>query len=86
MSAAPHTRRGADPAPGPASPRDRRDGWALIAVAAWTAYVWINRAVLLLRDPDGDPALVVHSVLTVVSLATAVVVGAIGLRLLRRSR
>lgn len=65
---------------------DRRKGAALLVVAAWTAYVWVTRLVLIARDPAGDPAPVVHAGLAAVSLLGAVVVALVGLSLLRRAR
>jgi hypothetical protein len=64
----------------------RRDGWLLLAVAAWTAYIWITRVLILARDVESDPAPVVHGAIAAVSLVGAVVVAVIGVRLLRAPR
>ncbi|MDQ3974056.1 MAG: hypothetical protein M3276_06945, partial [Actinomycetota bacterium] len=78
MPVTPRTRRAAEPAPAASGRTYRREGWALLAVAVWTGYVWVTRAVLLLRDPAADPAAGIHAAITVVSLVSAAVVGAVG--------
>ena len=59
----------------------------LLVAAAWTAFVWIGRVVIMAGDDDHSTGfLVVHGGLAAVSLALAVPVGVIGWRLLRAGR
>jgi len=62
----------------------RRAGWFLIAAAAWTAFVWVNRLVNLAGDDRSATFIAVHVVLAMVSLGFAVPMAIIGWRLARR--
>jgi hypothetical protein len=58
----------------------------LLAAAAWTIWVWVTRIWNIARDPaHGVGFKAVHTVLAVVSVAFAVAVGLIGLRLRREA-
>jgi len=58
----------------------------LLAAAAWTGYVWVTRMWNIARDPDHDLGFkAVHGVLAVVSLAFAVALLVIGLRMRREA-
>jgi hypothetical protein len=59
----------------------------LLAAAAWTFYVWLTRMWNILRDPAHDTSFkVVHSVLAVVSVAFAVAITVIALRMRREAK
>jgi hypothetical protein len=59
----------------------------LLAAAAWTYYVWLTRIWNILRDPAHDTAFkVVHSVLAVISVAFAVAITVIALRMRREAK
>jgi hypothetical protein len=59
----------------------------LLAAAAWTFYVWLTRIWNILRDPAHDtPFKVVHSVLAVISVAFAVAITVIALRMRREAK
>jgi hypothetical protein len=59
----------------------------LLAAAAWTFYVWLTRIWNILRDPAHDTGFkVVHGVLAVVSLAFAVAITVIALRMRREAK
>jgi hypothetical protein len=59
----------------------------LLAAAAWTIWVWTTRIWNIANDPaHGFGFKAVHTVLAVVSIAFAVAVGLIGLRLRREAR
>ncbi|MEQ8834969.1 MAG: hypothetical protein RIB67_11075 [Miltoncostaeaceae bacterium] len=62
----------------------RRAGWFLIAAAAWTAFVWVNRLVNLIGDDRSAAFVAVHAALALVSLGFAGPVAWIGWRLTRR--
>ena len=65
----------------------RRVAWFLLAVALWTAFVWITFIRNLAKD-HGRPTgfYVAHTVLIVVDLAIAVGLGVIAVRALRATR
>jgi len=65
----------------------RRVAWFLLAVALWTAFVWITFIRNLVKD-HGRPTgfYVAHTVLIVVDLAIAVGLGVIAVRALRATR
>jgi hypothetical protein len=59
----------------------------LLAAAAWTFYVWVTRIWNILSDPAHDLGFkAVHSLLAVVSVAFAVALAVIGLRMRREAR
>ena len=58
----------------------------LLAAAAWTLYVWITRMWNIARDPAHDFGFkAVHGVLAVISIAFAVALGVVGLRMRREA-
>ena len=59
----------------------------LLAAAAWTIWVWATRIWNILNDPTRDAAFkAVHSLLALVSIAFAVALGVVGLRMRREAR
>ncbi|HWC43662.1 MAG TPA: hypothetical protein VHK02_16875 [Actinomycetota bacterium] len=59
----------------------------LLAAAAWTIWVWVTRIWNILGDPAHDAAFkTVHSLLALVSVAFAVALGVVGLRMRREER
>jgi hypothetical protein len=63
------------------TPRQSR---LLLAASAWTLYVWISRAVILLGQDESAAFKAVHFVLAGVSIAFGLAVGWIGLSTRRR--
>jgi hypothetical protein len=58
----------------------------LLAAAAWTLYVWGTRIWNILGDPTRDFRFkAVHTLLALVSVAFAVALGAVGLRMRREA-
>ncbi|HZD01063.1 MAG TPA: hypothetical protein VFA46_12990 [Actinomycetes bacterium] len=58
----------------------------LLAAAAWTLYVWVTRMWNIARDPAHDFGFkAVHAALAVVSVAFAVALAVIGLRMRREA-
>ena len=58
----------------------------LLAAAAWTVYVWVTRMWNIARDSEhGFGFKAVHGVLAVISVAFAVAIGLIGLRMRREA-
>ena len=62
----------------------RRAAWVLIAVCAWTLYVWISRIVIMSRQDESAGFKVVHGILALISIAFGLAAGWIGYRRLRR--
>ena len=59
----------------------------LLAAAAWTIWVWVTRIWNILGDPAHGAAFkAVHSLLALVSIAFAVALGVVGLRMRREAR
>jgi len=59
----------------------------LLAASAWTLYVWVTRIWNIAGDPAHDLGFkVVHSILAVISVAFAIALGLIGLRMRREAR
>ena len=59
----------------------------LLAAAAWTIWVWTTRIWNILGDPAHGAAFkAVHSLLALVSIAFAVALGVVGLRMRREAR
>jgi hypothetical protein len=65
----------------------RRVAWFLIALCAWTLYVWISR-LFIMAGQKGNSAgfIVVHTTLALISIAFGLVAGWIGLKALRAGR
>jgi hypothetical protein len=63
----------------------RRAAWFLIALCAWTLYVWITRVVIISGQDQSTGFKVVHDVLAVISIAFGLGAGWIGYRRLRRA-
>jgi hypothetical protein len=61
----------------------RRAAWILIALCAWTLYVWITRIVIMAGQDESTGFKVVHGVLAAISIAFGLVAGWIGYRRLR---
>jgi hypothetical protein len=58
----------------------------LLAAAAWTVYVWVTRMWNIARDSEHSFGFkAVHGVLAVISLAFAVAIAVIGLRMRREA-
>jgi hypothetical protein len=62
----------------------RRAAWVLVALCAWTLYVWITRLVIMSGQDESTGFKVVHGVLAVISIAFGLAAGWIGVRRLRR--
>ena len=63
----------------------RRAAWLLIALCAWTLYVWITRIVIIAGQDDNSTGfIVVHTVLALISIAFGLTAGWIGWQRLRR--
>jgi hypothetical protein len=59
----------------------------LLAASAWTLWVWVTRIWNIVGDPAHSLGFkLVHGALAVVSVAFAVAIGLIGLRMLREAR
>ena len=59
----------------------------LLAAAVWTIWVWATRIWNILGDPAHDTAFkAVHSLLALVSIAFAVAIGVVGLRMRREAK
>ncbi len=70
---------------------DRRHGWLLVAIALWNFFTWTTfaRNLWTAHAAGEDRATgywLAHSVLIVVGLVIGVVLGRLGLRILRASR
>jgi hypothetical protein len=63
----------------------RRAAWLLIALCAWTLYVWISRLFIMAGQDESTGFKVVHGVLAVISLVFGLAAGWIGFRRLRRA-
>lgn len=61
----------------------RRSAWLLVALCAWTLYVWITRLVIMAGQDESAGFKVVHAILAVVSIAFGLAAGWIGVRRLR---
>lgn len=66
----------------------RRRGWLLVAAMVFNLWLWGTRIANLIGDADGfTPAFIaVHAVLYVSAIGVAVVVGAIGGRMVAQAR
>ena len=56
----------------------------LVALCAWTLYVWITRLVIMSGQDESTGFKVVHGILAVISIAFGLAAGWIGFRRLRR--
>jgi hypothetical protein len=61
----------------------RRAAWVLIALCAWTLYVWITRLFIMAGQDESAAFKVVHGILAAISIAFGLAAGWIGLRVLR---
>jgi hypothetical protein len=61
----------------------RRSAWLLIALCAWTLYVWISRIVIMAGQHQSVGFVVVHVTLALISIAFGLAAGRIGWRALR---
>ena len=62
----------------------RRAAWVLIALCAWTLYVWVSRIVIMSGQDESTAFKVVHGILALISIAFGLAAGWIGVRRLRR--
>jgi hypothetical protein len=62
----------------------RRAAWVLIALCAWSLYVWISRIVIMSGQDESTGFKVVHGVLALISIAFGLAAGWIGYRRLRK--
>jgi hypothetical protein len=63
-----------------------RAAWLLIALCAWTLYVWITRIVIIAGQDNSAGFVVVHVILAVISIAFGLAAGWIGWKALRGRR
>jgi uncharacterized membrane protein (DUF485 family) len=61
----------------------RRIAWFLIALCAWTLYVWITRVVIIAGQDQTLGFKVVHDVLAAISIAFGLGAGYFGWKALR---
>ena len=61
----------------------RRAAWFLVALCAWTLYVWITRVVIIAGQNQSFGFKAVHDVLAVISIGFGLGAGWIGWRRLR---
>jgi hypothetical protein len=64
----------------------RRAAWTLIALCAWTLWVWITRMWIIAGQDQSTGFKVVHGILAAGSIAFGLAAGWIGYRGLRASR
>jgi hypothetical protein len=64
----------------------RRAAWVLVALCAWTLYVWITRLFIMVGQDESAGFKVVHGILAVISIGFGVAAGVIGVRRLRRTQ
>lgn len=63
----------------------RRVAWFLIALCAWTLYVWITRLWIMAGQNNSVGFTVVHTTLALISIAFGIGAGRIGWRALRKA-
>ncbi len=63
----------------------RRVAWFLIALCAWTLYVWITRLWIMAGQNNSVGFTVVHTTLAVISMAFGIGAGLVGWRALRKT-
>jgi hypothetical protein len=61
----------------------RRVAWFLVALCAWTLFIWITLVFNIARQDRGIGFKVVHDVLAVISIAFGLGAGWLGIRALR---
>jgi len=61
----------------------RRAAWTLVALCAWTLWVWITRISIIMGQDESTGFKIVHTILAVGSIAFGLAAGWIGLRRLR---
>jgi uncharacterized membrane protein (DUF485 family) len=61
----------------------RRVAWFLIALCAWTLYVWITRVVIISGQDQTMGFKVVHGILAAISIAFGLGAGYVGYKALR---
>lgn len=61
----------------------RRVAWFLVALCAWTLYVWITRVVIIAGQDQSTGFKVVHDVLAVISIGFGLGAGYLGIKALR---
>jgi hypothetical protein len=61
----------------------RKVAWVLVALCAWTLYVWITRLWIMAGQDESAGFKVVHGILAVISIAFGVFAGWVGVRRLR---
>ena len=61
----------------------RRVAWFLIALCAWTLYVWITRVVIIAGQDQTAGFKVVHDTLAAISIAFGLGAGYLGYKTLR---
>jgi len=61
----------------------RRVAWFLIALCAWSLYIWITLIVIIGRQDHPISFKIVHDTLAVISIAFGITAGAIGYKALR---
>jgi hypothetical protein len=64
----------------------RRAAWILIALCAWTSWVWITRVFIIAGQDESTGFKVVHGILAAGSIAFGLAAGWIGYRGLRAVR
>jgi hypothetical protein len=64
----------------------RRAAWTLVALCAWTLWVWITRVFIIAGQDESMGFKVVHGILAAGSIAFGLAAGWIGYRGLRAAR
>jgi hypothetical protein len=64
----------------------RRAAWTLIALCAWSLWVWITRVFIIAGQDESTGFKVVHGILAAGSIAFGLAAGWIGYRGLRAAR
>jgi hypothetical protein len=64
----------------------RRAAWVLVALGAWTLYVWITRIWIIAGQHNSAGFVVVHVTLAVISIAFGVAAAWIGWKALRAGK
>jgi hypothetical protein len=62
----------------------RRAAWMLVALCAWSLYVWITRLFIMAGQDESTGFKVVHGMLAAISIAFGLGAGLVGWRRLRR--